>query len=165
MKKLLAILICTVFLCGCTSEPVYETIGDSDEVPVMSTAYKVSVLLPEEASEPVMQSGGETLYRCENYSVMVNWLDGGDLNRTVQTVTGMDPSALTVLKTERDGFPCYRIAWSTAGEDGLQVCRCVILDDGAMHHAVTVMADHSFADRLIEQWNHVLDSVCLISTG
>ena len=165
MKRICLLLLVSVLLCGCGQQTVYETVNDTDAVPVMAPNYKIQVQLPEETASPVMESEGEILYRCENYSVMVLRLEGGDLDRTLREVTGMDPSGLTVLKTQRDGFPCYRLAWSAAGEQTQQVCRCIIMDDGSNHHAVTVMADYEKADSLDAQWTHVLNSVCLLSTG
>ena len=165
MKKLLIALIAMILLCGCAKQTSFETVNDVIDAPVMATNYKVELQLPEEAARPVLEDGGEMLYRCENYTIMINQLDGGDVNRTLKQVTGMDAASLTVLKTVRNGFPCYRTAWATAGEEEQKICRCVILDDGTMHHAVTVMADCEIADSLHQQWIHVMDSVVLVSTG
>ena len=47
----------------------------------------------------------------------------------------------------------------------MQVGNAVILDDGNFHYAVSVMADADQAAKLEDTWQHILDSVCALSTG
>ena len=164
MRKLWWLPLMIMLLAGCTGEQSYETVSDQLEVPVVSVRYSVSLDLPEEAADPVMDTGSEKLYECEDYTLTLQTMDGGDLEKTFRAVTGMGADALTVLQTQRNEMPCYQCAWTTAGEDGQRICRALILDDGNMHHAVTVMADHTLAGQLTEQWEAIFRSATLVST-
>lgn len=162
MKKGLAILVCVLLLTGCGVQDTFETLSDDDAVSAMATAAKVELLLPEEAASPSMESeDGGKLYLCDGYTVTVQTLSGGDVGRTVQEVSGYAKEELTVMQTKKNDLTCYEMAWCAAGEGEDQVCRCVILDDGAYHYAVTVMANYSRAGALQETWQSILDSVTL----
>jgi hypothetical protein len=159
MKKLWIVLLCALCLAGCGAVKNLETIADDlqfDE----ATAAQVEIALPQD-SETVLLSGdsGDRLYLCEDYTVAVQTLSGGDLNRSLQTVTGFDKDSLTLMKTEQGGVITYSCVWSAVGEGEDQVCRAVILDDGEYHYAVTVMADYTQAADLADVWQQVLGSV------
>ena len=65
------------------------------------------------------------------------------------------------MKTERNGLSAYEYVWSAAGECEEQMCRGIILDDGAFHYAVTVMADYSQAGEQQQTWQELLNSVTI----
>lgn len=162
MKRIWIILICALCLSGCSSTQVMETISDDLAVSAQAVASRVEISLPAEEDATVLSADdGSKLYLCEDYVVTVQTLSGGDLERSVQAVTGFEKDSLTVIKTDRDGLVSYECAWCAAGEGTDQVCRTVILDDGTYHYAVTVMADYTQAGALNETWQAVLDSVAL----
>lgn len=165
MRKILAVLSLTLLLSGCGKTQTFETVSDSGDVPVSTEVYRVVVSLPEEASQPIMDSGSEQIYMCENFTIAVQQLSGGDMQATLKQLTGGAVEQTSVIQTDRNGVPCYRLAWAAVGEDGLQSCRSVIMDDGKYHHAVTVMADYTVAGDLDAQWKHILDSVILVRTA
>ncbi len=166
MKKIWILAVLALLLTGCGAQETFETISDVYAVPASAAVYEVQMSLPEEAVLQTMEAGdGSKLYLCDRYTVTVQTLDAGDMDRTLRTVTGFGKEQLRYLKTRKDGFACYNCAWSTAGEEGNAVCRAVILDDGNSHHAVTVMADYTDAADLTARWQHILDSVSLVSTG
>lgn len=166
MKKLIGLLLVMGLLTGCNSQ-VLETLSDAYAQPQMMQPLRtLEVSLPEEAAVMTMSADTyDTIYLCDGYIVTTYIEPGGNLDRTLKTVTGYDSSRLTILETTRDGLACYHCAWSAAGEADMQVGKGVILDDGTFHYAVSVMADASQAARLDATWQHILDSVCALSTG
>lgn len=166
MKKCWILLVFVLFLTGCGSQETFETLSDIWAVPAAATKHQVQVLLPEEAAIPSMEAGdGSKLYLCDGYTVTVQTMDAGDLDRTLRQATGFSKDALTVMETLRDGFKCYECVWCAAGEGEDAVCRAVIMDDGSCHYVVTVMANYTQAGDLSATWQHILDSVTLVSTG
>ena len=165
MKRLL-LLPLLLLLCGCAAQPAMETVSDVYAVPASVAGYTLSVQLPEAAAQFVMEEpGGSKLFSCEGYTVTIQELEGGDLPRTVRTVTGQDVQNLTVMTTRQGEFRRHAFAWTAAGEGSQQICRTVILDDGRCHHALTVMADHTLAGQLSEEWEHIFSTATLVSTG
>ena len=165
MKKGFAILVCALFLSGCSVQDTFETLSDTDAVSAAAVAAQVEVSLPEDAAAPSMENeDGSKLYLCDGYTVTVQTLAGGDLNRTILEVSGFSKDELTVMQTKKNGLDRYEMAWSAAGEGEDQILRGVILDDGKYHYAVTVMANYSQAGALRQTWQSILDSVTL-STG
>ncbi len=165
MKKLIGLLLVMVLLSGCDGQ-MMETLSDVYDQPQLQPLRTLEVSLPDEAAVMTMSTDTyDTIYLCDGYIVTTYVEPGGSLDRTLKTVTGYDSSRLTILETTRDGLACYQCAWSAAGEEDMQVGKGVILDDGTFHYAVSVMADASQAARLDATWQHILDSVCALSTG
>ena len=164
MKKLAAMVLLSLALTGCTAEPVFESVTDlyAGQMPAPSI---VQVMVPEKAA--VLTAAGETkgqLYFCDGYTLTVQTLAGGDLDRSFRNLTGYGRERLTVLETQREGISCYTCAWTSAGEAGDQVGRLVLLDDGCYHYAVTVMATAEQAGMLAEEWEAILNRVNLSDT-
>ena len=172
MKKLWVLPILALLLVGCGSEKTLETVGDVEETPVVATMQRVLLQLPEELSSPVLQSEKTgTLYICDDYSVTVQTVSAGDLNKTIHNATGMDREDLQIMQTEENGIKRYRWVWSTGGENGIQVGKGCILDDGTYHYVLTALADEKAAARVQPAWQEMFGSFRLaqereqISTG
>lgn len=164
MRKLIVPILVVLLLAGCAAEPVFEQVTDvyAGADPMPGT---VQVMVPEKVT--VLASAGEyggQLYFCDGYTLTVQTLTGGDLDRSFRQLTGYEREQLMVLQTSRDGTVCYNCAWSSAGEAGEQVGRLVLLDDGVYHYAVTVMAPADQAGALREEWDQVLNGVTLKRT-
>lgn len=165
MKKLCCLLLALVMLTGCSTQSAFETIGDILDTPVMAIQREIQLQLPKEATAPALQSDeGGKLYLCDGYTLTVQTLSGGDLDRTLREVTGFSKDQLTVMETEQLDVRRYDCVWSAAAEEGEQVARSVILDDGYYHYAVTVMADFITAGELAETWQNLLGSISLSGT-
>ena len=160
MKKWTVLLVLLLFLTGCGGEKDFETVGDV-YAPETLTPRQVMLTLPDDAAAQTISSDDGRLYLCDGYTVTVQTLQGGDLEKTVREVTGFSPDRLTLLETEKDGFSCYSCVWSAAGEGGDQIARTVILDDGNFHYAVTAMADSTSAGQLSDTWLALFRSVSL----
>ena len=166
MKKCWVLLALALVLSGCGTQETFETLSDHYAQQASAVLYEVKVALPEEAAVPAMEAqDGSKLYLCDGYTVTVQTMEAGDLDRTVRNTTGYSKDSLTVMQTQKDGVKRYECVWSAAGEGEDAVGRAVIMDDGACHYVVSVMANYTQAGELSATWKHILDSVELISTG
>ena len=161
MKKLWLMIAATIVFSGCSARQTMETISDSMDIPVAASLHQLEITLPSEASIPTLLSeDGARLYECEDYTLCVQTLESGDLDRTLRRITGFTKDSLTVMTTQCDGFKRHSCVWSAAGEGGDHV----VLDDGNYHYTVSVMAEFSKAGNLSDKWKELFDSVNLTST-
>ena len=166
MKKIWILGILSLILSGCGAQQTFETVSDLYAVPVSAATYEVQLSLPEDALLQTMEAqDGSKLYLCDDYSVTVQTLPSGDLDRTLRAVTGFGKEELRYIRRDKEGYKSYHCAWSSVSGEEETVCRGVILDDGTNHYAVSVMAEYTKAGELDAQWQHILDSVALVSTG
>lgn len=162
MKKWFSFVLTVLLLCGCGAQPVFETVDDVDMLPASATLRQIKLDLPKEAAKPAMQTpDGDSLYLCDGYTLTVQTLPGGDLNRTFLQVTGYYQSQLQPIRSKSGDAIRYDLAWTAAGENGDQIARGVVLDDGFNHYAVCVMADAANAGELQKTWKTLLGSVSL----
>lgn len=161
MKKIIIAATLLLLLSGC-SQPTFETLQDLGIQTDTSVASQILLTLPEEASAAVMESqDAGKMYLCDGYTVSVQTLPGGDLNRTLRQVTGFSRDGLTLMQTQQGDYTRYETVWSAAGEGEDQVGRVVILDDGSYHYTVSVMAPYTAAGDLAATWQQILGSVSL----
>ena len=172
MKKLWVILLAALLLCGCGKDKALETVSDVHAEQVVARVQEIRVNIPPELSTPAMQSAdGGKLYLCDDYSVLVQTMQAGDLARTIRTVTGQDKENLQIQTTRQGSAKQHQFAWVTTGEQGARVGRTCILDDGAYHYILTALADEAAAEALQTTWQEMFASFCLapekepISTG
>ncbi len=160
MKKVLIFLLVSLVLGGCTA-PTFETVDDLNDVQAMGKPATLLLDLPEEAAAPAMEGAFGKLYFCGDYDIAVEVMPSGNLDATLQTLTGFSKEELDLVQTLRCGADCYESAWSAAGEAGDHVGRVLILDDGSYHYCVSIMAAAEDAGDCIGDWNKVLESVAL----
>lgn len=165
MKKCWILLLLTLFLTGCGAQQTFETVSDVLDMAAMAQMQQVSLVFPEDAAAASMENpDAGTIYLCDGYTLTVQTMEAGDLDRTLRQLTGYGREQLTVMETQQDNAARYECVWSAAGEGGDQVGRAVVLDDGNYHYAVTVMADFAAAGDLTAVWQEILSSVKLVST-
>ena len=165
MRKLWILIVVTVVFSGCSATQTMETISDSLDVPAVAPLQKLQITLPLDASVPTLVSeDGALLYECEDYTLCVQTLESGDLDKTLWQLTGFTQDELTVMTTQSDDIKRHSCVWSAAGEGGDHVGRAVVLDDGSYHYAVSVMAEFSKAGNLSDKWIELFDSVRLTNT-
>lgn len=172
MKKIWVIPLIALLLTGCGKSRVFETVSDVPAAPVAATMQRILVQLPSELSTPALQSEQEgTLYLCDDYSVVIHTVQSGDLARTIQNATGMKKDDLQILQTRQGSAKRYQWVWTANGENGLQVGRGCVLDDGAYHYIITALADDEKAWQVQPAWKEIFASFRLttdreeISTG
>ena len=162
MKKIVWLLVLMLCLTGCGADAVWETVADGDGTPVMAQMRQVQITLPKDASVETMEtSQTEKIYLCNGYTITVQTLPGGDLDKTLKEISGFAKEQLTVMETQTKNDKRYDCVWAAAGEAEDQVARATILDDGNYHYAVTVMAPFSTAGDLASTWQAILSSVQL----
>ncbi len=165
MKILVLGVIIGMLLVGCKAPGVYETMQDSVEQVTPGKKMEIVVRLPVDASRQVMSSeeNGD-LYFCSGYTLTVQTVEAGDLQKTFYHATGFTPDQLSVMETQQGDVTRYRCVWTAAGETGDQVGRCEILDDGNYHYIVTAMAEEKMAGQLREgAWKDIFNSFRLIA--
>ena len=160
MRKLLCVVFAALLLCGCGARETFETLADV-YVPEEEIAQKVGVSLPGEAVLETLYTDGGRLYLCDGYTVAVQTLPGGDLQRTVKEISGYEKDKIHLVETKQDTLTRYHMVWTCAGEGGDSVARAVIVDDGSYHYAVTVMAAAQNAGTLTDTMQEILNSVTL----
>ena len=159
MKILLTILILTLTLTACGAEPVLETIGDVPIQSVSAPAKQIIVDLPDGSITPAAGST-ETgqLYICDDYVLTIVTAASGDLKKTVLDATGYTPEELQIIKTVQDTYDRYDTVWTAAGEEGQQIGRLCILDDGSYHYVLTAMTAAEQAGKLQPVWQDMFSS-------
>lgn len=143
MKKLLWVLGFMLLLSGCGKMDL-ETVSDLYDPPETPVSAKIQLELPEDTAVEAI-SGTDCLYFCGGYTAASETLEAGDLEKTLMTVTGFPPEALSVIAQRQGEWNRYDFVWTCAGEGGDQLCRGALLDDGSYHYVVTVMAPEASA--------------------
>ena len=162
MKKCWILVGIVMMLCGCTVQEDFETMSDVYNIQQRPEASPVFFVVPEDAAAEVMENEDTgTLYFCDNYCIVVQTLQSGDMEATLQTVTGYSRERLQLMQRQSGGNNRYECTWVSAGENGDQVGRAVIIDDGNYHYALSVMADAAQAGKLTQDWQSLIDSFML----
>lgn len=139
LKKGCVLLLAVLLLTACGAQETVETVADDMAVPVMAEPREISVDLPEDGEQTIVEGASGNLYLGSDYSIAIETLDAGDLDRTIYDLTGFHKSDLTVITTESEGVKRYEFVWAAAGETGEQLGHGVILDDGNYHYCMSVL--------------------------
>ena len=164
MKKCVWLLALFLCLTGCAKQPTYETVADEILVPVSATVQQTFVQLPEGASATVMETEGGRLYFWDDYTVSCFVTESGDLEKTVQSISGFSADQLQIMQTRWGDTERYDFVWTAAGETGQQLCRACILDDGHYHYILTASSQAEHAGQLQQTWIEMFDSFRLVSS-
>lgn len=160
MKKWWICLPLLIVLSGCGGQKDFETMSDQYLTPPVQNPARVSIQLPEDAVVMTMQNEtGGTLYLCDGYTLAVQTLEAGDLDATLRSVTGFGRDTLRLYELRKDGVMRYECVWACVGENGDQMGKAVILDDGNYHYAISVLAPAQRAGDLAETWHEIFRSV------
>lgn len=161
MKRGILFLLVLLILTGCSSA-TWETLGDIPHQDVAAPAMQQILLtLPEDSAEAVWSGENEKMYLCEDYSIHIQTLDGGNIASSVQELSGFLPKNLTIVESRCGNHQRYEFVWTAAAEEGDLISRCALLDDGNYHYALTVTAAAADAGNLQSQWNELMRSFCL----
>ena len=162
MKKVCCVLLLALFLSGCAGEKTLETVTDVYDTEVVAQMKQILITLPPDAAaETLNDRENEMIYLCDGYTVTVQTLPGGDMDKTFRELTGFSKDQLTVMQRQNGDCKRYDYVWSAAGEGEDLVARGTVLDDGNFHYAVTVSAPFSLAGDLSKTWQSILSSVTL----
>lgn len=155
MKRLWIMLLLCALLSGCGSAPTFETLGDDIHQAVV-TLKETVIAVPEGAKEVACENGSYWL--CDAYDLQAQILPGGDLEATVQALSGHDASALTVMTSAMGEMVRYEWVWTAMSEGGSMLCRSLVLDDGAYHYCLTAMGPADQGQSMTDQWNAIFSS-------
>lgn len=158
MKQFIAVLMIMLLLCGCGAEETMETVADELVVPVMAQPKQIRAELPGEAAMPAVEGSSGRIYVCEDYEIVIQTYPSGDLDTTVQELSGYSRQDLTVLETDQGGVDRYDFVWASAGEGGDQLGRAVILDDGNYHYTMALTRPADSAEDSQITWSQVFGS-------
>ena len=158
MKKLFVLLLLTSMLVGCGAEETFEVVEDVIPVEPVAVPQQFYVTMPDDVLTPTFQNDSEELYVCQDYTISKQILPSGDLEKTVNTLTGLSQEDIQMLKTFQENADRYDLVWTAAGEDGLQLGRACILDDGNYHYVLSVMAAAEDAGALADTWQQLMES-------
>lgn len=165
MKKAIAGILAAMLLAGCGAQepPVFETEGTvSPSSPrVKPTAGEIGVWLPEEAvSEAMAEEGGSQVYTWDEYEMRIQTMDGGDIHRTLEQLTGMEYEELTVMNRAKGELELYQTVWCAAGEDGTLVGKAVVADDGNYHYCVSLISPEDVDST--EVYERICDTLAVV---
>ena len=161
MKTGIVMFLCVLLLAGCGAEETFETVADELVQSVMAQPAQISVDLPEDAVAPVLESSSEQVWMCEDYEIIIETLDAGDLDATIQHVSGYAKDELTVMETQNQNVTRYEFVWASAGENGDRLGRAVVMDDGSYHYCMSVLRDADTTEDTQIVWNEVFQSFAL----
>ena len=156
----MVLLAIVLVLSGCGTQETFETVADELVQSVMAEPREIWVSVPEDSAMPAMESENGCVYICKDYELAVQTLAGGDLNATVQLVSGFDRDRVTLLKTSQNSVDRYDFVWTCAGESQ-QLGRAAILDDGTYHYVISATIDAAQMEEYREIWNGIFESFTL----
>jgi hypothetical protein len=161
MRKMLLFVLAFLFLPGCGAKEVFETLGpvlhQPDQPAAMAT---LQLALPPSAALQTV-AATDKLYECDGFSLILQTIPAGDFRGTVRTLSGYDPSVLTLIKSGSDICRRFDWVWTSMGENGELICRAAVLDDGNYHYCVTAIAPAASGGALTSQWNALFASLSL----
>lgn len=162
MKKCVLMLILPLLLTGCAAQETIETIADPVVEVMAPKPAQISVRLPDGAVAPVLDSDTEQVFSAEDYEIILETLSAGDLDATIQKISGYDRENLTVMETQQGDVTRYEFVWTSIGELGSRLGRGVVLDDGHYHYCLSVLRDDQTQRNTQIVWDDVFESFCLV---
>ena len=158
MKKLCLILCMLFSMTGCSTQTFLETVMDVYVPNLQQDKAKVQFDLPQDAAMLTSSGSGDCLYMGEGYEIVLETFHAGDLGETLSSVTGFDQKKLTILELPGADYHKYYTVWSTVGEYGDSVGKCMILDDGVYHYCLSVITDADYTQQLEEMTKNLFAS-------
>lgn len=152
-----------LFLSGCGAQPTFETISDDLSQQTAALPREMKVNLPPESAVLTMQKPEQgTLYVCDGYTATIQNLPGGDLGGTLEEITGYTLAKLNPVETAAGAYKRYDFVCSVAGENGDELCRGAVIDDGSYHYVLTLTAQADKARDLEKTWKKITESFTII---
>lgn len=161
VKKGLYLLLACLLLTGCAARETMETVSDEWAEEAQATVREILVELPQEAAAPAAENADGRIYVCSDYEIEIRTMEGGDLERTIRSLSGYGKEDLTVISSGGQDMKRYDFVWAAAGEEGDRVGRAVILDDGNYHYTMTVLRDADMVENSQIVWRTVFESFTL----
>ena len=165
MKLVLCCAILAGFLSGCSVGPDYETIADVwEETRSAVNPGRLELPLPEGAEMEVMESSGDSFYSVGSWDLWTKVLSGGDMERTLETISSVNAENMTTVKRNMGAVSCTETVWSVASEEGQRDVRAGVLDDGGYHYCICLSAPEEDAEEAAQVFRELLSSARIIHT-
>lgn len=150
MKKWIVGLILSlgVVLSACSGTEPFEVISDSIVEYPTPTPARVQLKIPDDAALSVMNSSEGQSYEGDHYQIIVQTYPSGNLEETLQLITGYSKNQLNLMEMSERDYNKYLCAWSSVSEEGDLVGRCTVLDDGRFHYCLTVLMDAQVSGKI-----------------
>ena len=161
MKKLVCLLLMALFFAGCGAEETFETVYDEILEMAPAIAREILLTLPLEAAVPASETEEGQIYLCDGFEIALQTLPAGDLNATVQAISGFAREDLTIIESGRGDYTRYDMVWSCAGENSHRIGKAAVLDDGNYHYVLSVLADEDRVAEYAGVWQEMMDSYSL----
>lgn len=166
MKIALVLLLSVFLLTGCGAAETFETVNDSIPVLPVAAPRWLEAQLPENAAaEAIWEDSQTRLYLTQDCTILMQTLPGGDLDRTMQQVTGKRTEELASITTSREGIVRHDFVWTAAGEEGLNLGRGCLLDDGDYHYVLTALSSESAVGTMGPAWEEMFTTCRLLEPG
>lgn len=149
MKIIVLLCVCAL-LAGCAAAPTFETLGpvQHEQPAVRKTA---SADIPADALE--LENGTDGAWLCGSYYLEIRTRQAESLAETVQVLSGCEEDNLTVMTLSDHGMKRYEWVWTAMSEEGRQLGRAVVLDDGAFHYCLSAVGPAEQGSSLAAEWN------------
>ena len=163
MKKWIigTVLLLGIMLCGCSGGETFEVIADSLIDSPMAEPAKMVLELPDDAALSVMSGTDWQCYEGEDYQIILQTYPSGNLDQTLQKVTGYGKEHLKVMEVSQANVDKYFSAWSAVSEEGEVVGQCAVLDDGVYHYCLSILVDADAAGEVRDTVDAVFASYSL----
>ena len=158
MKRLMWILPMILLLAGCGRVETFELVTDEPILSVAAQPREVYFQLAEDPLMPAMESDGGKLYMCGDYDVIQQNFESGDLDRTVRQISGFSKEDLTLIQTGSGEIDRYEFVWTSTTEEGPQIGRATVLDDGNYHYVLSSLVGAGKIEEYQEIWNGIFES-------
>jgi hypothetical protein len=162
MKKVLSILLLAVMMAGCSAVETFEKVEDELQLPAGAQMAQVMLQLPADAAAATWESEAGQLYLCQDYYVTLQVMEAGNLDRTLQELTGFDRQELALIHTRPSGTDRYDCVWTAAGEGGDQIGRAVVVSDGNYHYCLTTMGSAADTRHFLADWEKLFASFYIV---
>lgn len=164
MKSYVGMLMIAIALSGCAAEPTFETIGNvwanttAEELPA-----SIEFGVPDDTQMEVMESNGSCRsYQIGEWMLWTEILDGGDIQETMQILTGMENPEM--ISHPSGAYQCYESVWTVTEEAGESVVRTGVIPKGAYHYCLSMKAPSAEAQQMGEAFRAILENVYLNDT-
>ena len=157
MRWSILVILLAFMLSGCQAAQTFEKVEDVYNEEQIAEPRKIQLSLPENAVL-TMVNDNRKLYFCAGYEISVEIIPAGNLDQTIYTLTGFRKNDLTVMQTVSAVGIRYEWVWTGASEEGDNVSRGVLIDDGIYHYCVCFYCPAEEAGALYETWQDSTNS-------
>ena len=164
MKKLWWLIFAVLMICGCTADPVYETMGNVwDNPQVQSEPASIEFGLPDDAQMEVMESDGlARSYRIGEWMLWTEICNGGDVEATMEALTGLEDPR--IISHPAGVYTCYETAWAVGEEAGEFLVRTAVIPKGQYHYCLSIKYPQEDAVQVGSFFTEILNNVSLKNT-